>query len=325
MRRRESFAFLGGAAAAWPLAARAQRPDLPVIGFLAASSPGPAGSFVAAFHVGLKESGYVEGRNVAIVFRWAEGRLERLPALAVELVALKVAVIVGANPFAVRAAAKATQTIPIAFFTGDPVAEGLVASLGRPGGNATGVSLQNPELPPKRLQLLRDLIPNASSVVFIVNPANPTSAAQVRDAQAAARRMGLALQVQEVDVADDIEAGLVRAAERRPDALLLQGDPVFIGQRERIVALVARQAIPAIYDFPDFTTAGGLISYGPSLKDAAHLLGVYTGKILAGARPADLPVQQPTRFELVINLKTARALGLTIPPAVLALADEVIE
>ncbi len=326
MRRRESFAFLGGAAAAWPLAARAQRPGLPVIGFLAAASSQAAASyFLPAFHAGLKDSGYIEGRNITIAFRWAEGRLERLPALAAELVALKVAVIVATNPFAVRATKQATREIPIVFLTGDPVGEGLVAGLGRPDGNATGVSLQNPELAPKRLELVRDLVPNARSVVFIVNPANPTVAAQVRDVQAAARRMGLALQVQEVGGADDFEPALARLAERRPDALLLQGDPAFIGQREQIVALVARQAIPAIYDFPEFPAVGGLISHGPSLKDAAHLLGVYTGKILAGARPADLPVQQPTRFELVVNLKTARALGITIPPSLLARADDVIE
>jgi putative ABC transport system substrate-binding protein len=325
MRRRELFVFLGGAAAVWPLVASAQPPGLPVIGFLGATSPGAGVSFLAAFHAGLKESGYVEGRNVSIAFRWAEGRFERLPALAAELVALKVAVIVGTNHYTALAAKKATQAIPIAFLSGDAVGEGLVASLGRPGGNATGVSIQNPELAPKRLELLRDLIPNARSVAFIVNPANPTVAAQVRDVQAAARGMGLALQIQEAGGGDDIEPALGRLAERRPDALLVQGDPAFIGQRERIVALVARQAIPAIYDFPDFAAAGGLISHGPSLKDTAHLLGVYTGKILAGARPADLPVQQPTRFELVVNQKTARALGLTIPPAVLARADEVIE
>jgi len=324
MKRRELFAFLGGAVAALPLVVRAQPPGLPVIGFLGNTSPEAAVSFLAAFHAGLKESGYVEGRNVTIAFRWAEGRLERLPALAADLVALKIAVIVGINPFAAQAAKKATQAIPIAFLTGDPVGEGLVASLGRPGGNATGVSLQNPELAPKRLELLRDLIPNARSVVFIVNPVNPTVAAQVQDVQAAARGMGLTLRIQEVGGADDIEPALARLAER-PDALLLQGDPAFIAQRERIVALLALQAIPAVYDFPDFATAGGLISHGPSLNDAAHLLGVYTGKILAGAKPADLPVQQPTRFQLVINLKTARALGLTVPPTLLARANEVIE
>jgi putative ABC transport system substrate-binding protein len=245
--------------------------------------------------------------------------------LAAELVALKVAVIAALGSIAAQAALQATQTIPIVFLSGDPVALGLVTSFNRPGGNATGISVLAPELVAKRLELLRELIPGARSVAFLGNPGNPTAASQLRDVQAAARITGHSLQIFEARTGSEIEQAFARLAEQRPDALLVSADPLFTAQRDQIVALAQRHNLPALYDFPEYAAAGGLISYGPSLKDLWRQLGVYTGRIIAGAKPADMPVQQPTQFELVINLTAAKALGLTIPPAILARADELIE
>jgi putative ABC transport system substrate-binding protein len=325
MRRREIIALAGGMYVVRSGPAIAQQAAMPVVGFLGSTSPQASTQFFLAFRDGLKESGYVEGRNVVIEERWAEGRHEQLPTLVAELVALNVAVIVAPTGPSAMVARKVTQTIPIAFMSGDPVARGLVSSLSRPGGNATGVNILALELTPKRLELLRDLVPSAKSVAVLVSPAGFSTPYQLSDLQVAARMTGHDLQVVEVRTDNEIEQAFARLADRRPGALLVTSDALFLSQRDRIIALAAQWSIPAIYDWPEFALAGGLISYGTNLKDALRLLGVYTGRILAGARPADLPVQQPTAFELVINLKTAKALGLTIPPAVLARADEVIE
>jgi putative ABC transport system substrate-binding protein len=319
------FAFLVATMLASSLPAGAQ-PAMPVVGYLSAGSPEASAASLARFRDGLKEGGYVEGRNVAISFRWAEGRYELLPSLATELVALKVAVIVAIGTPAAQAAKRATQLIPIVFQSGtDVVQSGLVASLSRPGGNATGVTFNVVQLTPKRLEVLREIVPNIRTVAYLHRPGAVPSDAQLADVQAAAHGMGLALQIVDAGSAGDIEPAFVRLAERRPDGLLVAADWLFLVQGAQIAALAARHAIPAIYDFPAPVAAGGLVSYGPHRDDLYRSLGVYTGKILAGARPADLPVHQPTKFELVINLKTARALGLSIPPSILARADEVIE
>ena len=324
MRRRELFAF-GATTLASSLPAGAQ-PAMPVVGYLTAGSPEASAASLTRFRDGLKEGGYVEGRNIAIAFRWAEGRYELLPDLATELVALKVAVIVAIGTPAAQAAKQATQLIPIVFQSGtDVVQSGLVASLSRPGGNATGVTVNVVQLTPKRLEVLRELVPNIRTVAYLHRPGAVPWDAQLADVQAAAHHMGLSLQIVEVGSAGDIEPAFVRLAERRPDGLLVAADWLFLVQGAQIAALAARHAIPAIYDFPAPVSAGGLVSYGPHSDDLYRTLGVYTGKILAGARPADLPVHQPTKFELVINLRTARALGLTILPAILARADQVIE
>jgi putative tryptophan/tyrosine transport system substrate-binding protein len=324
VRRRTFAALLCATPLAWQSSARAQ-PAVPVVGYLAASTVEQGRPLLPAFHDGLKEAGYVEGRNVAITFRYAAGQTERLPALAAELVELKVAVIVTATIQAAVAARNATLTIPIVFLASNPVELGLVASLNRPGGNATGVNILILDLIPKRLELLREMIPGARSVVFLVNPANPSIAAQVAAMQAAARVTGHDVQILEARNESEIEQAFARFAERPPDALLTGTDPLFFRQRDQIVALAARHAIPAIYEWPDYVATGGLASYGPSVRDAIRLVGAYTGKILAGASPAELPVQQATTFELAINLKAAKALGLAIPPSLLTRADEVIE
>ena len=325
MKRRDILAIAGATTLASSLPAGAQ-PAMPVVGHLSAGSPATSALSLARFRDGLKEGGYVEGRNVAIAFRWAEGSYERLPALAAELAALKVAVIVAIGTPAAQAAKQATQLIPIVFQSGtDVVQSGLVASLSRPGGNATGVTFNVVQLSHKRLEVLRELVPNIRTVAYLHRPGAVPSDAQLADVQAAARGMGLALQIVEARSARDIESAFVQLAERRPDGLLVAADWLFLVQGAQIAALAARHAIPAIYDFPAPVAAGGLVSYGPHRDDLYRSLGVYTGKILAGARPADLPVHQPTKFELVINLKTARALGLSIPPSILARADEVIE
>jgi putative tryptophan/tyrosine transport system substrate-binding protein len=323
MRRRAFTALLGAAPLVWR-SARAQ-PGVPLIGYLAASTVEQGLPVLSAFHDGLKEAGYVDGRNVAIKFRWASGRHEQLPALAAELVALKVAVIVAPTGIAALAARGITQTIPIVFTSVNPVEQGLVASLNRPGGNATGVAILLTDLIPKRLELLREAIPGARSVGFLINPANPTRADQIAAMQAAARVTGHDVQILETRNESEIEQAFTRWAERRPDALLTGTDPLFFRQRNQIVTLAARHGIPAIYELPDYVAVGGLISYGPSFKDALRLVGVYTGKILAGVRPDELPVQQPTGFGLAINLKTAKALGLAIPLSILDRADQVIE
>jgi putative tryptophan/tyrosine transport system substrate-binding protein len=326
MNRRE-FITLLGAAAAWPLAVRAQQPAMPVIGFLSARSSGEAASVVHAFRQGLGEAGYVEGRNVIIEYCWAEGRYERLPALAAELVRRQVAVIAatGGDPSPLAAKA-ATATIPIVFTMGcDPVEAGLVTTLSRPGGNVTGTTLMGVELGPKRLELVRQLIPNANTIAMLVNPNFPQASAEVRDVQAGARSLGLQTDVLNASTAGDIDEAFAKIAKRKSNALIVGTDPFFLAQRDQLARLAAHHAVPTMYHLREFVEAGGLISYGPSIVAGYRKAGVYTGQILNGAKPADLPVWQPTSFLLSINVKTAKALGLQIPAQILALADEVLE
>jgi len=328
MRRREFILALGGAAAAWPLAARAQQPAIPVIGLLASESPDPTADRVRAFREGLGETGYVEGRNVAIEYRWAEGHNDRLLPLAADLVRRQVSVIAapGSTPGALAAKA-ATTTIPIVFVTGaDPIAAGFVQSLSRPGGNATGVTTLNVEVGPKRLQLLHELVPAASTMALLVNPTNPTLAdALVRDAQAAARPLGLQLHVLHARAVQDFDTVFATLEQLRAGALVIGADTYFNSRVEQLAELTVRHAVPTIYQLRAFAAAGGLMSYGGSITDAYRLAGIYTGRILKGEKPADLPVQQATKVELFINLKTANMLGLTVPTPLLGRADEVIE
>ena len=327
IRRREFITLLCGAPVAWPLAAGAQQPAMPVIGFLNAGSPEVAAHLVASFRQGLAETGYVEGRNVTIQYRWAHGHYERLPALATELVRQPVNVIAttGGEPTAL-AAKNATSIIPIVFSAGgDPVKAGLVASLNRPSGNVTGVNQYADVLQGKRLGLLHELVPRANAIGVLMNPNFPPAEQQVRDAQAAARAMGLQIYVMRASTDVEIDAAFEAVAQQRISALTVTGDPFFATQREKLAALAARYAVPAMYHFRHYVVAGGLISYGTILSDAYRNVGVYTGKVLSGAKPADLPVMQLSKFELVLNLKTAKALGLTFPPGLLAIADEVIE
>jgi putative ABC transport system substrate-binding protein len=327
MRRREFISLLGGAAAAWPLAARAQRPAMPVIGFLHSGSPEPVVNRVAAFRKGLGEAGYVEGQNVAIEFRWAAGEDDRLPDLAADLIRRRVAVIatLGSTPASLAAKA-ATTTIPIVFLVGsDPVALGLVASLNRPGGNATGVNIQLVELVTKGLGILRELAPAANRFVALVNPNTAYTDAVVKDLQASASALGLAIEILRAGTGREIDAAFANLVQKPGGALLVSPDAFFVSRRAQIVTLAARHAVPAIYFTRDFAESGGLVSYGPNLADAYQQTGIYVGRILKGEKPADLPVVQPTKFELVVNLNTARAFGLGIPQGLLALADEVIE
>ncbi len=327
MRRREFIALLGGAAAAWPLAARGQQPAMPVVGYLYPGSLAPVARRLTEFRRGLAESGYVEGQNVLIDYRFAEGRYDRLPELAGDLVRRRVAVIVtpGSVP-AARAAKAATSTIPIVLYAADdPAKLGLVASLGRPGGNATGVNTFQAELGAKRVGLLRELVPAAARFGLLINPDNETAESVTRDVAAAASAVGVALDVVKARDSREIEAAFAALARNRAQALLRSPDTFLNNRRVQIVTLAARHGLPALYTLRECVEAGGLMSYGTSLADAYRQVGVYAGRILKGASPADLPVVQATKFELVINLPTARALGLEVPPTLLARADEVIE
>jgi putative ABC transport system substrate-binding protein len=322
IERRKFLATLGSAAAAWPLAAGAQQPTMPVIGFLNSTSPGPYAHLVAAFRQGLKDSGYLEGQNIAIEFRWAEGRDDKLPALAADLVSRQVAVLFGAGPAAARAAKAATASIPVVFTSGDdPVKIGLVSSLNRPGANVTGVNLLFSEVQTKRLELLRGLIPTAKAVGFVFDPEIPPR----MEVEPAARHLGLKLHAVSVAAEHDIDAAFASFADHRIDGVLVGTSPRLFSWRARVIALAAHASLPTIYDDRQFVVDGGLMSYGTSATDAFRLAGIYASRILKGEKPADLPVQQSTKFELLINLRTAKALGLEIPDKLLALADEVIE
>jgi putative tryptophan/tyrosine transport system substrate-binding protein len=327
MRRREVITLLGGVAATpllAPRAACAQQPAMPVVGRLSLNNT-PV-STLAAFHAGLKEAGFVEGQNVRIEYRWAEHRNDRLAPLAAELVRRQVAVIATSPGAAAHAAKAATTTIPIVFNTGDdPVQSGLVTSLARPGGNLTGVTSLNVELAPKRLELLRELVPATSSMALLVNPANPSAATVSRNTQAAARNLGLELHVLNASADGDFDAAFADLRSRRAAALVIGTDPVFISRAAMLGEMATRHAMPAIFQNRQFAAAGGLMSYSDRITDRFRLVGIYTGRILKGERPADLPVQQTTKFELIINLKTAKALGITVPLPLLAFADEVIE
>ncbi len=324
MKRRELMLLLGGAVTA-PRALRAQQKAMPVIGYLSSGSPGPNAANVAAFRQGLSETGYVEEKNVAIEYRWAEGSYDRLPALAVNLVDLKVDVIV-ASGAAVLVAKGATSTIPIVFFGGgDPVAAGWATSLARPGGNLTGFSILVTELMPKRLELISELVPQAGVIALLVNPNSADAERQTQDLQEAARAKRVQLIILKAGTESELDAAFGSLLQSQAGALLVGADPFFNSRREKLIALSARFAVPAIYEWRAFAELGGLISYGPSQTGLWRQVGIYAGRILKGAKPADLPVQQPTTFELVDNRNTAKALGLTVPPSILARADEVIE
>jgi putative tryptophan/tyrosine transport system substrate-binding protein len=329
IRRRDFIILLGGTAASpMPLrTARAQQPAMPIIGFLSGRSSEESRYLVAAFGAGLREQGFVEGQNVAIAFQWADGQYELLPGEAADLVRLRVACIVAVGAVqSIRAAMAATSTIPIVFVTGDdPVRLKLVASLNRPGGNVTGASPINQILEPKRLAFLHEVAPKGTGIAMLVNPNSPSAETQAQDARAAARLLGRELQVLDAGVASEIDAAFAKLVQSGAGALLVSGDPFFSSRREQIVALATRHKVPALSYLREFAAAGGLMSYGPSFEESYHQTGVYAGRILKGEKPADLPVIQPTKFDLVLNLKTARVLGLEITPTLLALADEVIE
>jgi putative tryptophan/tyrosine transport system substrate-binding protein len=326
MRRREFITLLGGAAM-WPLVARAQQSAMTTIGYLSTRSPGEAKYVTDAFTQGLKETGYVEGRNLAIEFRWAELDYDRLPALASDLVRRQVEVIAAVGGAHSGLAAKAaTSTIPIVFVSaGDPVTFGLVSSLSRPAGNVTGVSMITVALASKRLELLHELVPAPAAIAMLVNPTSPYVEPETKDVMASARTLGRQVQVLTASTGREIDTAFTTLVQQRVGSLLVSGDPFFDSERDRLVALAARHAVPAIYQWREFAMIGRLMSYGTSILDAYRQSGVYVGKILKGAKPADLPVMQPTKFEFVINLKTSKALGLEIPPKLLTFADEVIE
>ena len=329
MRRREFATFLGGAAAVWAVNARAQQSvsALPMVGFLSARSPDEAASVLAAFRQGLGETGYFEGKNVTIEYRWAEGHYDRLPALAEDLVRRGVAVIAatGGEPSPMAAKA-ATATIPIVFIVGsDPAEMGLVASLSRPGGNLTGTTIMGVDLAPKRLDLVRQLVPKALRIAILANPTFPMASAEVSEVEDAARRLAIEVNVRNASTAPEIDEAFADLAQHRPDALVIGTDPFLLGQRDQLARLAARDAIPTVYFLREFVEAGGLMSYGPDIRRGYRQAGVYTGYILGGKKPAELPVLRPTSFLLSINLKTAKALDIALPATLLALADEVIE
>jgi putative tryptophan/tyrosine transport system substrate-binding protein len=326
MRRRDFVKVLGSAAATWPLVARAQQGTLPVIGWLSARSPSEAASVLQAFRQGLGQVGYFEGKNVTIEYRWAEGRYDRLPALAAELVSRQVTVIAatGGEPSPLAAKA-ATTTIPIVCtLGGDPVETGLVASLNQPGGNLTGTTIMAVEMGPKRLDLARQLVPDATAVAMLINPRFPTASAEAREVQGAAR-LGIHINLLNASTESEIDAAFTTIVEQKNGALIIGTDPFLLGQRDQLVRLAAHHMVPTIYFLREFVEAGGLMSYGPNIANGYRQAGVYTGLILNGANPAVLPIVRPTQFLLYLNLKTAKTLGLQIPPLLLALADEVIE
>ena len=327
LKRREFITLLSGAAAAWPLAARAQQPSMPVIGFLNSASPEPYARMVAAFRQGLNEKGYVAGQTVAIEYRWAEGRYDRVPEMAGELVRRQVAVIAATGTPAMLAAKAATTAIPIVFTTGtDPVQLGVVTSLNRPGGNVTGVTTLNVEVAPKRLELARELIPGTSTVAVLINRTNPETETELRIMQTAASALGLQLHVLDASTEHDFDTIFAALHQTPARVLVIAGaDPFLISRSEQLAELTVRHAVPAIFQFREFVAAGGLISYGGSVTDAYRQAGIYAGRILKGEKPGELPVQQATKVELFVNLKTARTLGLTVPTALLVRADEVIE
>jgi putative ABC transport system substrate-binding protein len=327
VRRRDFITLLGGAAAGWPIATQAQQQAMPAVGFLHSGSPGEYVSLLAAFRLGLKETGYVEGQNVGIEYRWAEEQYDRLPGLAADMARQRVTAIFAGGPLAAKAAKEATPTLPIVFSTGtDPIRDGLVTSFNRPGGNVTGVTLFYTELAAKRLELLHDLVPKAGVIALLVNPNSFAEAEdQIRDARAAARTIGLQLVVVNAGTASEIEKAFATLVQERVGALVIASDFYLTSRRDQLVALAARHTVPTIFIRRDFVAAGGLISYGVDIADMYRQAGVYIGRILKGDKPADLPVIQPTKFDLAINLKTARALGLTVPLIMRMTADEVIE
>jgi putative ABC transport system substrate-binding protein len=326
MRRREFVTLVGGAAA-WPLAARAQQLTLPVVGYLGALSHAAVERSIDAFEAGLMETGYIDGKNVKIEYRWAEGRYDRLPALAADLVRQRASVIfaAGGDPSALAAKA-ATTTIPIVFILGsDPVKLGLVASLNRPGGNLTGVNLLITEMEAKRLELLHQLVPTATRLAVLLNPKTANAESQLSEVRSASRTLGPQIEVIDASDEHDIDMAFASIAQKKIGGLVISADPFFNNCRSQLIALASRYSMPTLYFVREFTNSGGLISYGTSITDAYHQVGIYAGKILNGAKPSDLPVVQPTNFELVINLKTAKALGLVVPPPLLAAATEVVE
>jgi putative ABC transport system substrate-binding protein len=326
MRRREFITLLGGAAVAWPIAVRAQQP-MPVVGFLSSRSPGESASMLVAFRDGLRDSGFVEGQNLAIAFRWAEGRYDRLPALAAELVSLPVAALFAAGgPPAALTAKAATTTVPIVFSAvNDPVQLGLVTSLNRPGGNVTGMSMFTSDLAAKSVGLLKDLLPATSVIAYLVNPTNPSADIYLKEAATAASVLGIQVRVFNASTERGLDEIFASLANAGVGGLVVPGEPFFDSQRDRIVALSSQHAVPAIYTYREYVVSGGLMSYGPSLADSYRKAAIYLGRVLKGEKPANLPVQQPTKLDLIINLKTAKALGLSIPDKLIAVTDEVIE
>jgi putative ABC transport system substrate-binding protein len=327
MRRRQFITLLGGAAATWPLAARAQQPaKIPRIGFLGNSTATMEANLIGPLRDGLRELGYEEGRNVIIEFRWADGKYDQFPALVAELLAAKVDVIITAGTPATLAIKKATSTVPLVFIAvGDPVGTGVVPNLGRPGGNITGLSSIAPDLEGKRLELLREVVPKLSHVAFFLNPANAFHTASMRQARVAAQSLGIKLQPMEVNKSEQLDGAFASIVKEKPDALLILADRVFLHNRKRMMEFAIQQRLPSVNAYRELVEAGGLISYGPSYEDMHRRAAVYVDKILKGTKPADLPIEQPTKFTLLINLKTAKTLGLTVPPTLVARADELIE